>query len=517
MIKLIYHSNKKSLGLFFAFLLLASFILRISSLYVPFLDIDESQFLGFAQVLFHGGAPYVDSLDTKPPFIYFFYLLGIWIFGPYNMVGIHIMTIIWVVFTGYSLFLIAKNLGYPIEGKWAALFYVFFSTFGLPKLISTSIVSIMVLPLCFSIYFFLRAEKEHRMVYDFLSGLMVGAAFLFKYQSGIHLPLISCFYLLLVLTKKEVISHGLWRWGIFLAGFILPILMVIGGLYAWGVWDDFVTWSLEGSLHYIASGKSQSSFLHNLLVRGGFFFLATLLLWFFLSQLIREKITSFKLSQHSELYILFIFLWFLFSWIPVMVGGRFYGHYFLQVLPSLCVLAALGSLRFSAEQLRKAFLIGVVIPAIMFFLPRIDQKQFYKLFPDDALTEQQVIGEWIKENSSEQDTLFVWGFATAIYYHAQRKPVSRFLWADLLSGKVPGHVPQVSDHLEKFVRPEAWKAFWEDINNNPPTYFVDTSTADMHHYGVFPLIKYRDLYSWIKHHYVRLVSIEKTVIYKRIN
>jgi hypothetical protein len=40
--------------------------------------------------------------------------------------------------------------------------------------------------------------------------------------------------------------------------------------------------------------------------------------------------------------ILFVIAWFLVTFLPVSMGGRFFFHYYVQLLPPLCVLAAMG-------------------------------------------------------------------------------------------------------------------------------------------------------------------------------
>src|SRR3989338_10736767 len=132
---------------FFLLLILASLFLRISGFSQTFLDIDESQFAGFAHVLMDGGLPYMDSLDTKPPLIYLFYALCFSIFGRYSMWGVHLMGVFVAFGVALTLYKIARDHASQRAGFFAALFYILFSTTHVPKFTSASITSIMVLPL----------------------------------------------------------------------------------------------------------------------------------------------------------------------------------------------------------------------------------------------------------------------------------------------------------------------------------------------------------------------------------
>ncbi|MBI2340283.1 MAG: hypothetical protein HYU99_07970, partial [Deltaproteobacteria bacterium] len=214
---------------------------------------------------------------------------------------------------------------------------------------------------------------------------------------------------------------------------------------------------------------------------------------------------------------LLILLWFVLSLVPVAMGGRFYGRYFIQILPPLCLLAAQTASRLPDKKSLQRAGIFILIPALFFWLLRVDQKNIYNLFPDDQLFEQQAIGEWLRRNTKPDETLFVWGFATAIYFHAERKPASRFLWTDLLTGKVPGS--QKSDDpafdAQKFAAPEAWEALWEDFKNHPPAYFVDTSPADIHNYKKYPVKHYPPLYRYLRENYRFWKNMNGCLIYKR--
>src|SRR3989338_2283624 len=99
--------KKNNLWIYFALIGL-SFILRIPILNIPLLDVDESQFDQYANVLLAGGLPYVDSVDTKSIGIYYFFAFIFLIFGKNNMFAVHAITAIWVGLTGITIFKITS-------------------------------------------------------------------------------------------------------------------------------------------------------------------------------------------------------------------------------------------------------------------------------------------------------------------------------------------------------------------------------------------------------------------------
>lgn len=498
-------------GRFFLFLLLSSFFLRISSLYYTFLDIDESQFAGFAHVLMDGGLPYRDSLDTKPPLIYLFYTICFFIFGTYSMWGVHLVTILWSLAVSIVLYKIAKENGYEKSGFFAALFYTIFSTAFIPKLIAANITSIMVLPLVLSVYFWLRGGRQLQLKDDFIAGVFVGIAFLFKYQAGIQLAVFFLFLIPIFKFQKGEKQITVYRYLSLMGGFLSPIVLTAGIIFTLGIWNDFIQWSFLGSFKYIQAGRETIHFFENLALRGGAFVLSTFLIWY----LSAKAIIIFK--KNPSPYPFLLIIWFGLTLIPVCIGGRFYGHYFIQILPPLCLMAGIAATELTSKRHFKIVGTLILIPAFFFWMIRIDQKTIYQMFPDDQLFEQKAIGEWIQENTDEKDTMFVWGFATAIYFHAQRKPVSRFLWTDLLVGKVPGSEKSNEPFFDTstYASSLAWEALWEDFAKNPPTYFVDTQPANIHNYGKYPVIQYPQLFRYVQKNYRFWKNVGGCLIYKK--
>src|SRR3990167_10618855 len=306
---------------FFIVLFFITLFLRLSSFYYTFLDVDESQFAGFAHVLMDGGLPYKDSLDTKPPLIYLMYAACFFVFGKYSMVGVHFIGLLISFGVSLTLYRIAKEDGDEKAGLFAALFFAGFSTTYLPKFIATSITSVMILPLALSVCFWLKGERLFRLRHDGLAGFFVGLAFLLKYQAGIQLVVFFFYLVGSFKLKKEEVMTSVIRYLVFLAGFALPVGITFAALWGMGVWPDFVQWSLLGSFKYIQAGLETIPFFHNLAFRGGSFIVSTALIWVLGLGTVRDR-GFFRSPSH-----LLFCLWFLLSLVPVALGGRFYSHY----------------------------------------------------------------------------------------------------------------------------------------------------------------------------------------------
>lgn len=170
------------------------------------------------------------------------------------------------------------------------------------------------------------------------------------------------------------------------------------------------------------------------------------------------------------------------------------------MFPALCLVGAIGVSqiyqlkdKYDFRGIPRKVLVILSIYSVVFFLPRVDQDltiQALKKFSPSigkigVYPEQRWVGEYIKNRTQKEDTIFVWGFATPIYYYADRNCASRFSWTDFLSGRVPGKaVWRASENrnTDYYVLKGTWNQFCQDLNHYQPKYFVDTSTGGYHEY-----------------------------------
>lgn len=509
-----------------------TFVLRLPALFIPILDIDESQFAGFASVWLDGGLPYQASVDTKPPLIYVFFASVFKIFGKNNLIAVHAVTIVWIALTALAVGALAKQLSTSASiGRYAALFYTLSSAGFAPKFISTSITQLMNLPMVLALVFVVIACSRNndestlassharwlRLGYFLLSGLSTALAFNFKYQGGISWPasilLTSTLMFMYSPSVKKALRSSAIASSIITLGFIAGVALIWGRLYAIGVWPDFVLWSLKGSAQYIES--SASSFWQTLFTRGGLFIVSMTPLVFLTGRTLKKN-TLDPNTKKPVIYILITL--FLLNLIPVCMGGRFYAHYFLQLLPTLSILAAFAVPTLTA----RAQTIAIVL-CCLFFIPPAAVRFFYTPlmahFGEETFDTHKRVADALRFHQSTHHladaSLFVWGFATPIYTYSELKPASRFLWADLLAGRSPG--PRESQDAQATHShqglPQAWTAFWEDVKTHPPTYFVDTAPANLHHYGAYPISDYPELMTFIDTHYRRCMTVESVDVY----
>jgi hypothetical protein len=247
------------------------------------------------------------------------------------------------------------------------------------------------------------------------------------------------------------------------------------------------------------------------------FILATIILWVLSCIWMKKAVADFRKQRQSlsSHFSLFIILWFLSSVSVTFMGNRMFGHYFIQILPSLSLMAALAAGKYFEEKgesrsryWKAAILALTISPGIAFTSMAI---------PFEATTDTwgeikpdfRPATEYIKTHTKPQDKIFVWGWFTPIYVYSERAPATRFTFTTMHTGYKQGNNLNEKDRADVgwlFV-PEAWPMLEADLNRDPPELFVDTSRGNYHDFGRYPAGDYPILRSFID----RNCRLEKTI------
>lgn len=500
----------------FFILTLILIILRLPALLNPVLDVDEAIYGLFARIWFDGGVPYIDCAETKPLGIYFFYGVIFSIFGKFNTTAVHAITIAVVGVTSYVVYAIARKLYGHKAGLWAAFFYIVFGVTYIPKYIATTIEPIMLLPVALQFYFWLRFENEGRRMFALASGVAFSTACLFKYQAGMNLFILLAYLGIL----KPVINRGIpyknhWKgFAHFLFGAIwLPVIM-IGYLAYVGGLSGFWYWNIQGNAEYIGGGTAAFDLTRRLLTRVLPYIASTGLLWV----LAFIRVVKHNKSRPQEWLIV---LWLFLSFIPVSAGLRFYGHYFLLLVPPLAILASEVADEIWSNRrrrfVRRLIAFWIILPALGFTTARFFIPQIHTAVGEDNLDNYMPIAEYVAKHTSPDERIIAWGYAPLIYWYSERMPATRFFWSDVLVGRVAGLGDVKPADADKFVNPEAWDMFMADVARHRPTYIIDTAPAGLHNYKNYPISLYPRIADYLDINYHKETTVGGAVLYRRNN
>ncbi|MBF0492607.1 MAG: glycosyltransferase family 39 protein [Deltaproteobacteria bacterium] len=500
---------------------------RLPSLYHDFTQVDEVLFALGTKIWLKGGIPYIDFVETKALGIYYFYAFASLLSGKsgqVSLLSIHLLTLVCVFLTTFFIYQIALKLYSEKAAFYSSLFFIFFSTNFLPNIIAANMEVILLLPYTISVFLILKHAKAVRLKHCFFSGIFFSAALLIKQQAGMLLPL-QLIYFLFLLPRPQLwtLRKGLLASLVFLIGCVpLPLLMLLH-LQKLGSLNAFFFWVVSESLNYVWRGDLAIDGWAKFFSRGLPFILATALPWILCGQRLIYFLRNRNfIPLHSKLQENYLWIWFFLSFFPIAAGHRFFDHYFLIIFPPLSLLAGLAVDQWAPEQWRRykiAFFIAFFLPSLGFTLLRYNMHSMYAYTQKEDLETYRPYGEQLKKLTREDDRVFVWGYAPSIYWYSGRLPATRFLWSDLLSGRVPGmNVNKFStEEIAKFKMPESWNMLWEDFEKHPPQIIMDTGTAGFHDYQKIPMSVYPQLWEYVQKNYEELESFQGARVFRRKN
>jgi 4-amino-4-deoxy-L-arabinose transferase-like glycosyltransferase len=312
-------------------LLLATAASRLPALVSHPFNIDESYYSAGAVELLSGGVFFRDVVDHKPPGIYWLYALIYRLAGAFNITAVHVALVVVVALTAYFVGRAAQEFFGTRAARWAAMLYVASSVVGPPNDFQAANSELFVnLPLVIAFWLAARGWVRGRIspTSAFGMGLALGLAVLIRPQAAwTALPVVVVF-VRRGANLKALASAAL--------GGAVPLLSCLGWM-----WHSEVLLEARSSFAYAAyysnclplEVKLANGVLKTLLFVaidvGLLLPIATLLMrW-------RQRDDVWKRGAGCLLGT-----WLLGNCLAVAMGGRFYPHYYIQLLPPLVVMAA---------------------------------------------------------------------------------------------------------------------------------------------------------------------------------
>lgn len=505
----------------FLICLVISIIFRAITLKGFIIQVDESDFSAQGALWAHGGIPYLDFVEKKPPLSYAFYALTFKLFS-WNLTSVHLVMIVWISLTAIMAGRVA-NLIKPQSGNFVSIIYCLSSICSMKtSTLPSNTENMLVLPSVICFYFFLLAHKKnyerHYYTYIFFASFFAALASLFKHQGGIMLAVLT-FCLVFEFFRKKVSFKKL---------FVSHIIMTIGFLIPWFLFwlyfyfnhahHEFLEWNFLNNARYISASFDWTRASKEFLVTFILFSLAMFPSTVCVVYLIKNRERTPDLNPYLPL----LFLWLGLSYFAVCVGGRFASHYYIQIFPPFFILAGLG-LNSILTHSHKTKLINMVLFFFIAFPSVFSSVHWLNYHLRTYEPRAIVIDELesiIKDRSSENDRIFVWGYFSYPYYRSQRLPATRFIICEYI-------VPYWEKKLNKvdyFETSELtpWHLrnidlMMEDLQKHQPKVIIDTTNSiDFSYWRLFPIEKFETFHRYVQTHYQARENVRGMVIYERL-
>jgi hypothetical protein len=439
-------------------------------------DSDEGAIATMGMVVERGGTLYRDVIDRKPPIPAFVYAGSFLATGARDLRALHLVAALCLAAAAVTLAYAARQIAGPRAGWWAAGLLIAGATALRPTdAQAANFAHLALLPGCGAIVAARAGSRRSSVV----AGVLVGLATLTRQT-----------WLIGVIPA----SYSAWWWGGRRLG---RALLVIAGTVATVASAAFVVpfapfwhWTFSGDASVLALGESQ-----NVALRGGL------------------ALELFLLANVATLWLLArrgwrrddadLWLWLGTGLIAFVAGWRFFGHYWFQVLPPLCLLAGLGAEACRAS-VRRILAVVVAAPAIAAWLLAFSP---YTIDPT-----VRAMATYTEAHTSPHDRVTVWGDAPEVYWLSGRAPGGAMVSTDFVTGKTAGRTngPQrLAD-----ATPGARATLLRSLQEHPPKLFFDTSTAGLRQYGKDPVTLVPPVEAFLRQHYRPVATVRRVRVYR---
>jgi hypothetical protein len=187
-------------------------------------------------------------------------------------------------------------------------------------------------------------------------------------------------------------------------------------------------------------------------------------------------------------------------------GLRFFGHYWLQVVPPLVLLAVPVVAEWSGRA-RTLATVGIAVPAaVAWSLLFVPGSFHHRPNPTD-------LAAFVRSHTTSQERVFVWGSYPEVLLAADRLPAGGFVHTDFVVGRSGGREDPAKTLASAI--PGAVDIMLDSLNATPPTLILDTSTAPNLGYTNYPTSLLPDLDRFIHAGYQPFGTIDGVTIWQR--
>lgn len=455
----------------FWILIFLSFIfLRIPSLFEPYWYGDEGIYLTLGQGIRKGLILYSQIHDNKPPLLYYLAALGQTVFG-FRLLLLACMVPTIVLFYKLAQLFLSEKIS-----KFALILFLVLTSIPLFEGNIANAEVFMLLPTIAGVLLVYQSKKN----VDFLlAGLLLGLAFIVKVPVIIEV-IFLVFWLFLNHIPQLNFKKFFTQTAVLFSGFVIPIGLFGLLFYFEGVFKYFIYAALLQNFGYLSSWSTGIQTASA--TQGGLMGRLVILIIFFL------VIGFLFIKQKINQKLAFILLWFAATIFGALLSARPYPHYLIQILPPLCL--SLFYIFETNKILVKVttfscllFLIFVIKKYNFYFYPvfsyygnfysyvfHLKNQDNYRSFFGSEVNNLYLTGQYLKQNTTPDQKIFVWGDSPFIYALSDRLPVGRYTVAyhivdfngyqetiNLIQARLPQYIVYYSmpsrpfPHLDSFI------------------------------------------------------------------
>ncbi|GAB5560389.1 MAG: hypothetical protein SynsKO_20360 [Synoicihabitans sp.] len=493
-------------------------LLRGHSLNAPVWNVDETIHSTIANVLLDGGVLYTDAIDQRSPLTYYATAAIFAIFGS-SLFALRIFAMGLIIASAWFLGRTVWRIHGPTAGVGAAAALAAFSHHLLHAGDTFAVHTewyVLFFTTAAAWLFFGGKDPIPSPKRCAATGFLIGLAIMSKQSALLELacPLIA----LLFAGGDRILGWkpiGLRALAV-LAGASVAMGALIAPSVLSGAGRDllYYTWTYNIEIY-----GAEFTFLEKLLSSEVLFealwgnYPALFLLTAGTLILLLLRVVQFnppvteRPARFGEVYLV---TWLFMSTGAAAAGGRGFEHYFFPTFAPLAWLCVWALAHFwgkwhrsehrPALWQRSVLWGGIAIGIYSVTIPPLAAPKTPAPPGDPA----ERISAWMKNQSTPDDRIFVWGFNPDIYHYTDRLPASRFVYCTFQTGLIPwtNTAPEIDTSYA--IVPGAMKTLLEDLRKNSPRFIIDSSVGPHRLFQKYPIENYPELMDWMETHYAEV-------------
>ncbi|MBN8702640.1 MAG: glycosyltransferase family 39 protein [Bacteroidetes bacterium] len=440
--------EKVCLGLLVCLIILI-YIIRSKFINIPF-ERDEGSYCYNGLQLIDGKIPYKDFYEMKFPGIFYLYAFVIKFFGE-TVQGVH-TGFMWInILSIVFVYLASRKMFSPIAGIISATTMAFVSLTPSLSGFTTQSEHGVALFISLGLLLYAYARSKNHFLFYLFAGACMAMAVMIKTTSIFMAVWGGIIIVTEFLFEKEKKYKYFFKniaaysvGGFLIVGIFFLIIIVKGGL------NEMLYWTFEYSKKYtqlmpFEEGVKYFKYTRDAILQNHKFFWyhSILALAVCLFRFIPYQLKAFGITLLAC------------SFLTIVPGYFFYGHYWIQVVPGLAVVAGLTyhCIKTAFEKLKLGKFsikyIYLTVFGILVFNHTKAQKSYYfhpnyelilrQTYGNNPFPEAMKIGDFINANTKPEDNIVLLGSEPEIYFYTKKRCPSRHFYFTALVTNVPEH------------------------------------------------------------------------------
>lgn len=411
-------------------------IIRSHFLTIPF-ERDEGSYAYCGKIILNGAVPFKDIGSQRLPGVFYSYAFIIAIFG-YTLKALHVAFICVNLLSAFFIYLVGRKLFNNIAAIAGAACWALLSMNMSISGFTVQSEHLVALAVAAGTYCLLKYFDKRAYLWVALSGLCFSWGFEVK-QTSFFLGLFAGVLLVgrQFFEKPRDMKKTILSALVFVAAVVIPVIIDLFIVWKRGGWEDFNYWFFDIRKEYSSIIPFDQG-VDYLKMAWEAMYANYKFIW--IMSMIGPVLLLFTDARWwAKLGVIGFYVC---GFLTVTPGNHYYGHYFLQWIPMVCISAGAGFyaieqlLRVKVKLYSTSVMVVLAILGIFTIANLMSLKKYYfnpnntqllrQVYGLNPFPESKVIADKLNTMLKPEDKIAVFGTEIQMYFYTNRISPSRF-------------------------------------------------------------------------------------------